>query len=103
VITLGQEVTSENNYPKDYKIYDFCLFGGVNLLSPSQVIKVDNNWEILLACISEKTKNELRSVCITFTESQLLLLQLMRFLDIKDEKLKTKMPILGSRLLSLLG
>jgi hypothetical protein len=96
VSTLGQEASSENNYPKDYKIYDIHLYGGVNLLSPSQVIKIDNNWEILIACISEKTKNELRSMGITFTESQLLLLQLMRFLDIKNEKFETKMPILGS-------
>lgn len=96
VSTLCQEAISENNYPKDHKIYDFHLFGGVNLLSPSQVIMTDNNWKILISCMSEKTKNELRSLGITFTESQLLLLQLMRFLDIKDEKLKTRMPILGS-------
>ena len=96
VSALGQEATSDNNYPKEFKVYKFFLFGGASLLSPYQVIKIDNNWKILLACLSEKTKNELRSMGITFTESQLHLLQLMRFLDINNEKLKTKMPILGS-------
>ena len=96
VSTLSQDVTSDNNYPKDFKVYEFSLFGGASLLSPYQVIKIDNNWEILISCLSEKTKNELRSIGITFTESQLHLLQLMRFLDINNEKLKTKMPILGS-------
>jgi hypothetical protein len=96
VNALSQETTSDDNYPKDFKVYDFTLFGGASLLSPSQIVKIDNNWEILLACLSEKTKNELRSMGITFTESQLHLLQLMRFLDINNEKLKTKMPILGS-------
>ena len=96
VSAFSQDLTSDDNYPKDFKLYDFTLFGGATLLSPSQVIKIDNNWEILLACLSEKTKNELRSMGITFTESQLHLLQLMRFLDINNEKLKTKMPILGS-------
>ena len=96
VNVLGQETISENNYPKDHKNYGFHLFGGVSQLSPYQVTKIDNNWEILLACLSEKTKNELRSMGITFTESQLHLLKLMRFLDINNETLKTKMPILGS-------
>ena len=52
VNALGQEATSENNFPKDHKNYGFHLFGGVSLLSPYQVIKIDNNWEILLACLS---------------------------------------------------
>jgi hypothetical protein len=93
---LSQESTERNNYPENYEEYHITLFGGVNLLSPSHAIAFDNNWEILLACISEKSKNELKSMGITFTESQLYLLQLMRFLEINNEKIKTKMPILGS-------
>ena len=58
-VILGQESTTKNNYPKNYEKYHFTLYGGVNLLSPYQVISSDNNWEILLACLSEKTKNDL--------------------------------------------
>jgi hypothetical protein len=58
---------------------------------------MDNNWEILLSCISEKTKDELRAEGISHKESQFLMLHVMRLLDVNESRLKTVMPILGSK------
>lgn len=86
----------EENYPSDFNSYGLTLFGSVSLLSPWHVIRIDNNWEILLACISGKNKTDLKSEGISFVDSQLQLLRIMRLLEIEEERLKTKMPILGS-------
>ena len=96
VISLGQETSTSQDYPTDIKKYDFSLMGSSSKISPRMVITMDNNWEILLACLSEKTKAELKGMGISFTDSQLMLLHVMRLLDVEDERLKTAMPILGS-------
>lgn len=96
MILLGRETIAEEDYPKDIKKYELLLMGTSSKVSPRPVIKMDNNWEILLACLSEKTKEELKEIGISFTDSQIMLLQTMRLLEAKEEKLKTTMPILGS-------
>jgi len=96
MISLGQESPTNEDYPTDINKYDFSLMGSTSKISPRMVIRMDNNWEILLACLSEKNKDELKGMGINLTDSQLTLLQVMRLLDVEDERLKTAMPILGS-------
>ncbi len=91
--------TSEN-YHSDFTQYEFLSYaGGQAIFQPYKIISSDNNWEILLSCLKERTRDELRKNGIHFTESQLMLLKAMGFLDIgKDsepEKLTTTLPILG--------
>lgn len=97
IISLEQATSTIEDYPTDIKKYELLLMGtSSRIFSPRIVIKMDNNWEILLACLSEKTKDGLKEIGISFTDSQIMLLQAMRLLEVKGEKLKTTMPILGS-------
>lgn len=97
MISLGHETFTEEDYPTDIKKYELLLMGmSSRIISPRIVIKMDNNWEILLACLSEKTKDELKGMGVSFVDSQIMLLNAMRLLEVKGERLKTKMPILGS-------
>jgi len=86
----------KEGYAPDIEQYEFLRFsGGQERMSPDRVVRADNNWEILLACLERKTKKELKGMDIKFTESQLMLLRAMRFIDYDDEVIRTTMPILG--------
>lgn len=98
--SVAQQINKEDNYPADINKYEFLKYsGGQEALSPKAVVKAENNWEILLACLRGKTREELKEMGVTFTESQLMLLYAMKFIDyIKDsntEKVITTLPILG--------
>lgn len=97
VMSFVQGNSVEEDYPADITKYGLSLMGSTSAISPRAVIQMDNNWEILLTCLSEKMKDELRAKNISFTDSQLLMLNVMRLLDVKEDKLKTVMPILGSK------
>jgi hypothetical protein len=88
------------NYPSDFTQYEFLSYaGGQAIFPPYKIISSDNNWEILLSCLGGKTREELQENGIDFTESQLMLLKAMGFLEFgKDsgpEKLVTTLPLLG--------
>lgn len=58
------------------------------------IINLDNNGQILLACTSERTLEELKSMGIRFTQSQIRLLTDWRLLQENEEVFKTVFPIL---------
>jgi hypothetical protein len=92
-----QKFINENNYPTDVDQYEFLRFsGGQEIVSPDKVVHADNNWEILLSCLEAKTKKELQDKNIKVTDSQLMLLKAMKFIDYDDKTIKTTMPILGA-------
>jgi hypothetical protein len=87
-------------YPADINRYEFLRYsGGQEALSVDAVVRADNNWSILLACLGGKTREELRAMGLDVTESQLMLLSAMRFVEVKKEtgpeKIVTTLPILG--------
>lgn len=97
---VKEEIKMGENYPFDFTRYEALSFsGGQEIFSPDKIVAADNNWEILLSCLGGKTREELQEKGIGFTESQLMLLKAMGFLDcVKDtkpEKLITALPILG--------
>jgi len=96
--TEGKANAFKEGYAPDIEEYEFLRFsGGQERVSPDLVVRADNNWEILLACLERKTKKELKGMSIEFSESQLMLLRAMRFIDYDEETIKTTMPILGAR------
>jgi hypothetical protein len=95
-----EESETDENYSSDFTQYEFLRYsGGQEIFSPDKIVSSDNNWEILLSCLGGKTREELRVNGVEFTESQLMLLKAMGFVDIvRDplaEKLITTLPILG--------
>jgi hypothetical protein len=96
--TETKESAVEQGYPLDIDEYEFLRFsGGQEIISPDRVVRADNNWQILLSCLEAKTRKELKKENIKFTESQLMLLQAMRFIDFDDKNIKTTLPILGAK------
>ena len=97
---LQLQDTLSEQYPADINCYEFLRYsGGQEILSLDAVIRADNNWSILLACLGGKTREELRAIGLDVTESQLMLLSVMRFVEVKKEagleKIVTTLPILG--------
>jgi len=81
-------------------MYEALRFsGGQEVFPPDKIASTDNNWEIMLSCLGGKTREELQENGIHFTESQLMLLKAMGFLEFSEdagiEKLVTALPILG--------
>jgi hypothetical protein len=56
---------------------------------------MDNNDELLSACLSGKTADQLHKSGIDYKESQIALLKIMRLLREKDNTLKTAIPVFG--------
>ena len=75
-----------------YDITSFCISAGS---SPDNIIKLDNNGQILLACISGRTVEQLRTLGVQFTKSQIELLKNWRLLREDRHLLKTAFPILN--------
>lgn len=95
-----EETKVSENHPSDFAQYEFLRYsGGQEIFSPEKIVSSDNNWEILLSCLGGKTREELQENGIDFTESQLMLLKAMGFIDYikgpEPEKLITILPILG--------
>ena len=92
--------SKSEDYPSDVTQYEFLRYsGGQEYFSPERIVKSDNNWEILLSCLGGKTRGELKENGVFFTESQLMLLKAMGFLDLGGDfdmkKITTTLPILG--------
>jgi hypothetical protein len=91
----------EEDLPSDVEKYEFLEFsGGQAVFDPEDVIRADNNWKLLLACKEPRTRESLNRTGISCTESQIMLLQAMGFIDFdrKDvqlESIKTTLTILG--------
>ncbi|MFC2161250.1 hypothetical protein ACFLRW_00800 [Acidobacteriota bacterium] len=88
---------SKTTFPR-FEEYQFVARGKMSSdrgLRPNQIVGMDNNGELLLACIEPQTTGQLRSRGITFFQSQLELLidwNLLIFKD-KDNTYKTTIYI----------
>jgi hypothetical protein len=91
---FGQEPMYEKpTQLSDYRIVQYISQKGY---SPISIIRLDNNGDILLACRSGKTKEQLLETGIKVTDSQIRLLEIYRLLSNNNNILKTAIPILGS-------
>lgn len=71
----------------------FCQYSQYH---PFNIIRWDNNWELLLALRTPQTMAELKSKGINCTSSQLTLLQIEGLISCNDSQYKTEMPVLDS-------
>jgi hypothetical protein len=76
----------------DYRIVQYISQRGY---SPISITRLDNNGDILLACRSPKTKEQLIEMGINITDSQLRLLEIYKLLAKNNKAYKTAFPILG--------
>lgn len=78
---------------KDYRLIQFISSSGS---TPQNIINLDNNGEIILACVNGKTREQLQTMGIQFVESQIKLLKTWRVLREENDVLKTSFPILDA-------
>jgi hypothetical protein len=89
----AQEISEETPTSLwDFRIVQYVSAQGTH---PIQVMGYDNNGDVLMACRSGKTKQQLKELGVSVSDSQLLLLELYDLLSIEDGILKTSFPILG--------
>ena len=93
--TIAQGKDGEEN-PIILDKYDISLYISTTGASPQNIINLDNNGDILLACISGKTIDQIKSMEINFTASQIRLLKDWRLIKEENKILKTTFPILNA-------
>jgi len=74
--------------------FSFQMVATSRGISPEAVVRLDNNFQILTACIEGKTMEELANEKIPFTQSQLQLMVFWNLLEQVGEKLHTTFPII---------
>lgn len=91
--TAGQTNNAdENDNNIDFSKYDVSCYCSVIGTSPTQILKLDNNGDIVLQLINGKTGKE---ITIKYNQSQLELLREFRLLKHEDDIWKTNFPVLG--------
>jgi hypothetical protein len=82
---LGQKL-------KDYHMVCYCSGS-----TPHSIVKYDNNWEILLALKNGgKSKSDLDSLNIKYTDSQLRILRIYKIIQLVGNKYHLVTPVLDS-------
>jgi hypothetical protein len=76
--------------------YEITQYATVSGYGPQNIMLLDNNGDILLACKPGITEDDLRARGIIHTQSQLVLLETWRLLSNDNDTLKTLIPILDS-------
>jgi hypothetical protein len=76
--------------------YDIIQYASITGYGPQNIALLDNNGDILLACKKGMTKDDLKKTGLSYTESQLVLLETWRLLTLKEDTVKTVMTILDS-------
>jgi len=81
----------------NYNLNEINCFCKSQTTTPPNIIKLDNNWELLLTLRQQKTKEQLDSTGVQYTDSQLRLLQAWRLLQRNNnDSYKTSIVILDS-------
>ena len=98
VLTLASAVsaqaTSATNHAPRYDEYDVTQYVSCRGLGPANVMRLDNNGDLVLACRGGKTREQLRSAGIEFSESQLVLLECYRIIKTTGDTTRTVVPFL---------
>jgi hypothetical protein len=82
--------------PQDVGPYEITCFCNLSGTSPESIIHLDNNRQILLASRTGKTRAQLKSEGINYTDSQLQLLFYWNLLEDREGTLVTSIPMLDS-------
>jgi hypothetical protein len=80
--------------PRNERDFDAYHFGDLKLLSPSQLARLDNNYEILAALAQPSSKASLLQRGTKVTDSQIELLILSGLLERQADLLVTRIPML---------
>jgi len=91
---LGSGVGSAAEPASSLNNYGVQLFGEIVGPNPIQFMKLENNGEILVACIPGKTALQLQAEGITCQSNQIMLLVQRQLLKMDGDVLRTAFPVL---------
>lgn len=92
-IVLAQDQGTIHRGLKDYDIIQYAI---VDRQGPRNIMFLDNNADILLACKVPRSVPDLKKSGIDFNESQRALLETWRLVRDEHDSVKTSFPILDS-------
>jgi hypothetical protein len=98
---FSQDPKRDKDEPSTLEKYDVVARGKMSLdrgERPVQIVRMDNNGEILFACVNAKTIEQLKSIGIKFRQSQLELLidwNLLEY-DRKNKTYRTTIHVYGA-------
>ncbi len=81
--------------PSDLRDWELICYCSGQQKGPDEIVKEDNNGQILFVARRGTTRKGLKEAGVAFTESQIELLKNWRLLAEQDDQLKTEMPVLG--------
>ncbi len=91
MILMARRVSCSSESFDDYEVIQFIESSGP---APANILELDNNGEIFLACRGGKTRSELETMGISVSESQIQLMLAWRILDVQNDTLYPAIPIL---------
>ncbi len=96
ICLIGKQSYSQTTFKEKIKNFDDICFCNVGLAHPKNILKLDNNMELLFALKTGKTLREIGKSGIKYTDSQIKLLLLSGLIEKKDSIYKAKVPILST-------
>jgi len=90
---LGQQPDSA--VPADFTDFEFIQYITAPHSTPQNILRLDNNGEIVLAARGGVTRSQLEVLGVSFSESQIALLKTWRLLKEEGDTLASLIPILG--------
>ena len=94
LLIIAPACFSQNSKEIGLDKYKITCFTSVSSMSPDNIIRMDNNGQILLSCVSGKTVKQFDSLGITYTQSQLQLLVNWDLLFMENDIYTTAFPII---------
>lgn len=91
-INLNAQNSSFDNFKSNESI-SYCI---TSCSSPNNIVRLDNNWDLLIALRTPKTIKELDSIGIKFSYSQLELLKQWKLIRVNNKMYQTNIIILDS-------
>lgn len=85
------------NTIKPLSEWDITAFCSYNSYHPYNYLKADNNWEILYTLKTKHLLSELQSTGVNYNQSQIMLLHIGGFLEYKEKRWVTTMPIFDQK------
>jgi len=84
---------SQDKNINEFRKICFCTYG---LAHPYSILNLDNNWDLLFAFKNGKSLDELDSLSINYSQSQIKILEVWNLIERVDKKYYTTVPVIYS-------
>jgi len=96
LLIISTNLSAQNSTFNNFKLNESISYCKTNSYTPDNIVRLDNNWDLLIALRTPKTTKEIDSLGVKFTYSQLELLRQWKLIRRDKKKYQTNMIILDS-------